>query len=48
MIYILRDRYIITDLGKELHITDIVTGDNWKRVKTQSDHKLIKQSEKII
>ena len=48
MIYILKDRYIITDLGKELHITDLVTGDNWKRLKTQSDHKLINQAEKII
>ncbi len=48
MIYILKDRYIITDLGKQLHITDLTTGDSWKRVKTQSDHKLINQAEKII
>lgn len=48
MIYILKHRYIITDLGKELHITDLSTGDSWKRVKIQSDHKLINQAEKMI
>lgn len=48
MIYILKDRYIITDLGKQLHITDLLTGDSWKRIKTQSDHMLINQAKKII
>lgn len=48
MIYILKERYIITDLGKQLHITDLSTGDSWKRLKTQSDPKLIRQAKKII
>lgn len=48
MIYILRERYIITDLGKQLHITDLLTGDSWKRIKIQSDHVLIDQAKKII
>ena len=48
MIYILKDRYILCDLGNKLHITDLVTGDNWKRVKIDSDCKLIAQAVKII
>ncbi len=48
MIYYLAERYIITDLGKELHITDLVTGDSFKRVKIANDHKLIRQAQKII
>lgn len=48
MIFILKERYIITDLGKQLHITDLVTGDSWKRVKIANDFNLIKQAKKII
>lgn len=48
MIYCLAERYIITDLGKELHVTDLKTGDSFKRVKIANDFKLIRQAEKII
>lgn len=47
MIYLL-ERYIITDLGKELHVTDLVTGESFKRVKIANDFELIKQAQKII
>ena len=48
MIYVLKDQYIITDLGKEIHVTDLKTGDSFKRVKIANDHKLIRQAQKII
>lgn len=48
MIYLLVNRYIITDLNTELHITDLKTGDSWKRIKIAADHNLLKRSKKII
>ena len=48
MIYILAERYIITDLGNELHVTDLNTGVSFKRLKIANDHKLISQAHKII